>query len=157
MQRDGAEHREEKRVAGHLKTEFDDLLQCDGEEPDDGAPPDPVRRGARLLRKAAAHHADEHDDRDRGRHRQQQTAFGRKLQVVVVGLGVARWPVESLVEDHRDAVGIETGAGDRILAHDLDGVFPDQGPAVDISRVAAGEPAGNRSCADPADSQDEQR
>ena len=55
----------------------------------------------------------EHRNTKNGGNNQQHTPFGRELQVIVVRLAVIEIEIVLLVEQRRDAVGVQTCPGHR--------------------------------------------
>ncbi|HWK10285.1 MAG TPA: hypothetical protein VNR64_09560, partial [Vicinamibacterales bacterium] len=97
MKSNPAKHGEQSRIARHLQTEFYGFLQSDGGDAGHGADAQPVRHRARFVHEAASDRRGESDHAHGRRKRQQETAFGGELQVVVVSFGVATRPIVLLV------------------------------------------------------------
>src|SRR5262245_15884707 len=98
---DGEKHHEQDGVTGHLQAEFHQRLRPDTQQARNRAAPDPERR--RVVVGAAQPSSNGEEDRrerEDGRQDYEQTTFGGKLQVVVVGLKVHQLAIPGLVDEH---------------------------------------------------------
>ena len=124
MQRDGRHDREQSCVPRHLQAELKSLLQRDREQRHHGPGANPIGGRPHILVQAPAHVANEQRDADGRRDEQQDPAFSRELQVVVVGLGVMVFEIVMLVEQRGNAVRVEAGSCQGKLRCDRSGVGP---------------------------------
>ena len=100
-QRDGGKRTKKQGVSRNLKTELEHFLDGHGQESDGRAGSDPVAaglwaRGAQITQDGSS----QQHDGDRCRDRDQQSAFGEHLQVVVVRLREMTAWVAPLIKQH---------------------------------------------------------
>ena len=152
MNRDRHEQDEQHRVARHLETEVNQRLHRQRQESGHRADPQPVDpRVVGRFPESGAHRADEHPGDNQNRQPEQHAALGGKLQVVVVRFDDMYVGAAGLIREHGNPVGVPSGARDRKIADDTNGVPPDRDAPADVGPGSHRELLTHDIDADPGD------
>ena len=124
MQRDRSDDGEEHAVGRRPQAGIPDALDRDRQDAAGGAGADPENRRAIGVQRLQHQH-DRGDEGDRRRQGDQQPAFGKQLQVLVVRVVEEEQPRAFLIDEHRALEGAGADAGQRKVRYHPPGVVPD--------------------------------